>query len=217
MSELLTLGGLAPFSTVDYPGALAAVVFCQGCPWRCPYCHNAHLQTGRGEGPAWSSVLAWLKTRQGLLNAVVFSGGEPTIQSGLPIAMTQVRAMGYQVGLHTAGCAPKALKELLPLIDWVGLDIKAPRALYDQITGQPGSAALAWESLEAVHTSGGPYQVRTTVHPEWLPPQAIQQLQLELLLIGVASPTLQAFRSLGVGLGSGPFRGGPNLDGPPKN
>ncbi|WP_005036874.1 anaerobic ribonucleoside-triphosphate reductase activating protein [Holophaga foetida] len=194
MLESLTLGGMVPFSTVDYPGALAAVVFCQGCPWSCPYCHNTHLQTGPAEGPTWSSVLTWLKIRQGLLDAVVFSGGEPTVQPGLREALHQVRAMGYLTGLHTAGCDPKTFGTVLPLLDWVGLDIKAPRTDYDRITGQPGSDAPAWETLNLLLASGLPHQIRTTVHPEWLPPASLDKLDQELLKVG-ASPTFrQPFR-----------------------
>lgn len=195
MSELLYLGGLTPFSTVDYPGALAAVVFCQGCPWRCPYCHNAHLQEGSGEGPLWSSVLGWLETRRGLLDAVVFSGGEPTLQADLPRAVMQARALGFKVGLHTAGCDPKALRWLLPLVNWVGLDIKGPRRLYDRITGRPGSAALAWESLRLVQASGVPFQVRTTVDPELLPPEALAVMEAELAEVGAAPPVYQTCRA----------------------
>ena len=89
-SAPLVIAGLTPLSTVDYPGALSAVLFCQGCAWRCPYCHNATLQpfTTQEERP-WPEVLGWLGGRRGLLDAVVFSGGEPTLQTGLKAAMAE--------------------------------------------------------------------------------------------------------------------------------
>ena len=84
----LRVGGLVPLSTTDYPDHLSAVVFCQGCPWRCAYCHNPHLLPRRSDSEiAWPDVLAFLDRRRGLLDAVVFSGGEPTLQRALPDAM----------------------------------------------------------------------------------------------------------------------------------
>ena len=84
MNSPLNVGGLTPFSTTDYPGMLAAVVFCQGCPWRCDYCHNPHLLPRKHPGGVeWSQVRDLLLRRQGLLDAVVFSGGEPTLQKEL--------------------------------------------------------------------------------------------------------------------------------------
>ena len=82
----------------------------------------------------WSAVLAWLQNRRGLLDGVVFSGGEPTLQPGLEVAAGQVRELGFRVGLHTAGSAPAALREVLPLLDWVGFDFKAPFADYSRVT-----------------------------------------------------------------------------------
>jgi pyruvate formate lyase activating enzyme len=102
----LSVGGITAFTTVDYPDHLAAVVFCQGCPWRCRYCHNQHLQPRRSASPTrwtWERLEAFLGDRRGLLEAVVFSGGEPTAQPALAEAMQAVRAMGFLIGLHTAG------------------------------------------------------------------------------------------------------------------
>ncbi len=82
-ADALRVGGFVPFTSTDYPGALAAVVFCQGCPWRCGYCHNPHLIAARGDDERdFARIVDWLGTRRGLLDAVVFSGGEPTAQAG---------------------------------------------------------------------------------------------------------------------------------------
>ena len=117
----LRVGGLTPLSTTDWPGMLAAVVFCQGCPWRCGYCHNPDLIPARGDHEIpWEDVLAFLRRRQGLLDGVVFSGGEPTAQAGLADAMREVRALGFKIGLHTGGMYPQRLAAVLPLVDWVG-------------------------------------------------------------------------------------------------
>jgi len=163
---MLAIGGLTPFTTIDYPGKLAAVVFCQGCPWRCGYCHNRQLlDSGTAGVIEWQMVVELLEQRRGLLDGVVFSGGEPTLQPGLPQALAEVRQMGFLTGLHTAGPLPERLAACLPLLDWVGMDLKAPFDCYDVITGVPGSGKAAEHSAELVRQSGLPHQFRTTVDP----------------------------------------------------
>jgi pyruvate formate lyase activating enzyme len=152
---MLRVGGLTRLSATDFPGRLAAVVFCQGCAWRCGYCHNPELQPRRGCGEiAWSDVLVFLERRRGLLDAVVFSGGEPTQQRGLGRAMRAVKALGYLVGLHTAGIVPRRLAEVLPLVDWVAMDVKAKFDEHERVTGVRGSASRAKESRELIARSG---------------------------------------------------------------
>lgn len=152
---MLRVGGLTRCSAGDYPGKLAAVVYCQGCAWRCGYCHNPELRPARGAGEiAWPAVLAFLERRRGLLDAVVFSGGEPTQQRALAPAMRQVKAMGFLVGLHTAGIVPRRLAEVLPLVDWVAMDVKAPFGEHARVTGVRGSAGRARASRELILASG---------------------------------------------------------------
>lgn len=203
--DSIVVGGLTPLSTTDWPGKLAAVVFCQGCAWSCPYCHNAALRVfapagGTGERP-WPEVLAWLETRQGLLEAVVFSGGEPLLQPGLADAMNAVRTLGFEVGLHTSGMDTEALARVLPLCDWIGLDLKASRGAYGRITGRPGSADAAWASLKLVRASGVSFELRTTWHPDLLTEAELLELAGELVALpgGTGSLTwaLQAFQPEG--------------------
>src|SRR5665648_131400 len=108
------------------PGMLVATVFCQGCPWNCGYCHNPGLRDCDVPSVVeWAAVEALLARRSGLLDGVVFTGGEATRQGALAPAMRRVREFEFAVGLHTGGAYPRRLAELLPLVDWVGLDIKA--------------------------------------------------------------------------------------------
>lgn len=194
----LHVGGLTPLSTTDYPGQLAAVVFCQGCPWQCGYCHNPHLIPRDAEGgQGWDEVKAFLLRRQGLLDAVVFSGGEPTLQSGLAQACTDARELGFKIGLHTAGPYPARLAEVLPLLDWVGMDVKAPFPDYDRITGVPGSGERARESLALLLQSGVAYEIRTTVHRDLLSADRLIALARELAALGVENYVVQAFRVQG--------------------
>ncbi len=197
-ADALRVGGFVPFTLTDYPGALAAVVFCQGCPWRCGYCHNPHLFAARGDDERdFARILDWLGTRRGLLDAVVFSGGEPTAQAELPAAIAAVRALGFRVGLHTGGAYPRRLAALLPHVDWVGIDIKAPCTEYEAVTGIADSGASAFASLDLVLASGIAHEIRTTVHPALHPPDALERLARELAERGVARWTLQPFRATG--------------------
>jgi pyruvate formate lyase activating enzyme len=195
---LLQVGGFVPFTATDYPDALSAVIFCQGCPWRCGYCHNPHLIAPRGD-PAldFAEVLRWLDTRRGLLDAVVFSGGEPTAQAALPAAAASVRALGFLVGLHTSGAYPRRLAGTLQHVDWVGLDIKAPRAHYAEVTGVAGSGDAPLASLDLIRQRGIAFEVRTTVHPRLTPPAALVLLAQELAQRDVVRWVLQPFRPTG--------------------
>ena len=194
----LRVGGLTPLSTTDWPGMLAAVVFCQGCPWRCGYCHNPDLIPARGENEIpWENVLAFLRRRQGLLDGVVFSGGEPTVQAGLLDAMREVRALGFKVGLHTGGAYPQHLAVVLPLVDWVGLDVKAPFADYARITGASGSGERARAALQQVLESGVAHEIRTTVHPALLTDADVADIAHDLAARGVKHYVIQAFRNQG--------------------
>ena len=197
-ADALRVGGFVPFTLTDYPDALAAVVFCQGCPWRCGYCHNPHLIAARGDDEReFARILDWLGTRRGLLDAVVFSGGEPTAQAGLADAIAAVHALGFKVGLHTGGANPRRLAAVLPQVDWVGLDVKAPQAEYAGVTGVADSGFSAFASLDLVLASGIAHEVRTTVHPALTPPAALEQLARELADRGVVRWVLQPFRATG--------------------
>ncbi|MBI1989887.1 MAG: anaerobic ribonucleoside-triphosphate reductase activating protein [Betaproteobacteria bacterium] len=194
----LRIGGLTPLSLSDWPGQLAAVVFCQGCPWRCGYCHNPHLIPPRAvTSLEWNDVLAFLERRRGLLDAVVFSGGEPTLQAGITRALRQVKALGFKLGLHTAGAYPRRLVELLPGLDWVAMDIKASFADYAATTGVADSGAPALESVRLILASGIAYEFRTTVHPDLLPAAALPALAGSLARLGVRHYALQEFRPQG--------------------
>lgn len=190
--EPLDIGGLTPFTTIDFPGQLAAVIFAQGCPWRCDYCHNKPLLDRHGEKQyRWQDVIDFLHKRTGLIDAVVISGGEPTLQRRLPDAILQLRDMGFKIGLHTAGVYPKRLAKVLPMLDWIGLDIKSAHADYDDITGVPGSGDRAWSSARMVLESGIDYEVRTTLYPVIIQGDKFTDLVAELKQLGVSNYCVQ--------------------------
>lgn len=198
-AEALRIGGITPFTSIDFPDHLSAVVFLQGCPWRCHYCHNPHLQSPEPgpEAPRWHDLRVWLQRRAGLLDGVVFSGGEPTLDPALPAAMAEVKAMGLAVGLHTAGLSPRRLQALLPLVDWVGMDVKSPLsrpAQHDRLVRlQAGTAALL-DSVKMVLASGVACEFRTTAHPQWLPDADLLLLAGELAALGATHYAVQRYR-----------------------
>ncbi len=189
----LQVSGMTPLTTIDFPDYLACVLYTQGCPLRCGYCHNPELipfQTDT-ESISWSDIDDFLLRRQGLLEAVVFSGGEPTLQAGLPEAILKVKNRGYKVGLHSAGVQPARLKEVLNHLDWVGLDVKAPSHLYTRVTGRNNQAVKNRQSLQLLLASGISFECRTTVSWQQLQPEDILLLARQLAGMGVTRYALQ--------------------------
>lgn len=196
MSETLRVGGLVPLTTLDFPGRLACVLFCQGCGWKCRYCHNPQLIPSRGDSElAWADIRAFLEQRVGLLEAVVFSGGEPTLQAALADAIDEVRALGFKVGLHSAGIKPKLLAKVLPRVDWVGFDVKALPEDSAPITGVQGSGEANWRSLELLLDSGVDHECRTTVHWHLFDAAKLWRLAERLRATGVERFAVQLVRT----------------------
>ncbi len=192
----LRIGGFEPFSTVDYPGRLAAVIFCQGCPLRCGYCHNPDLIPARASGSlSFEDVLSAIDARKGFLDAVVFSGGEPLAQAAVIPAMEAMRRRGFETGLHTAGTNPALFEAALPLVDWVGFDVKAPLDGYRGVTGADAGAKVR-VSLEILVKSGVSYEVRTTVWPARIGKAEICMMASMLREMGVRRYALQEARML---------------------
>ncbi len=192
------MAGLTRLSTCDWPGRLAATVFFQGCPWECTYCHNPALLDPRAPGAMpWEEVVDFLLRRRGLLDAVVFSGGEPTRSPGLRAAVREVRARGFAAGLHTAGAYPARLATVLGDVDWVGVDIKALPEDYPDVVRRPGSGERAWRSLDLVLASGVAHEVRTTVHPGSPAVDRLGEIARRLHAAGVRAFALQRARATG--------------------
>ncbi|WP_366940842.1 anaerobic ribonucleoside-triphosphate reductase activating protein [uncultured Halomonas sp.] len=192
----LPVAGLTPMTTLDYPDHLACVVFLQGCPLRCGYCHNPEMLEPRRAWPGeWAEVEAFLEQRRGLLEGIVVSGGEPSLHADLPAAAARARALGFKVGLHTAGVYPRRLAETLPHLAWVGLDVKGPAARFDAIVGRPGMGAAHAESLELLLRSGIAFECRTTVHWRDFDLERLRRLALDLAERGVTRYALQVART----------------------
>lgn len=196
----LRLAGMEPLTTVEWPGRLAAVLFFQGCPWRCRYCHNARLVRARAANlKPWAEAMEFLRQRQGFLDSVILSGGEPLFQPRLLEAAEEVRALGYDVALHTNGYDPEHLARLLAsgFVQMVSMDVKAPFAAYERVTRRPDSGDAARHSVEIVLASGVPYEFRTTYHPDLLSAQDLRTIAADLHALGAQTYYLQAYRDEG--------------------
>jgi pyruvate formate lyase activating enzyme len=146
----------------------------------------------------WEDVLGVLRRRIGLLDGVVFTGGEPLSDPALPSCMREVRAMGFAVGLHTGGALPGRLAAVLDLVDWIGFDVKAPFEAYETVTRTPGSGLRALESLRMLVARGVDVETRTTIHPDVSDSEGLALLGAELQKEGVADWVLQEYRPFGV-------------------
>lgn len=194
MRQELLVGGVVSLTTVDYPGHLASVVFLQGCPWRCAYCHNQHLQSILpAESLPWEDILQLLKTRKGFIEAVVFSGGEPLMQESLGDAISDVKSLGFKVGLHTSGSFPERLAKIVCSLDWVGLDIKTTFKEYAQVINVPDQGELAKRSLEILIASNIDFEVRMTLY-ESISTSSIVEALKEISEMGVKQVVLQKCR-----------------------
>ena len=165
---------------LDFPGKVACTVFLQGCNYRCPFCHNSPLLPPQGEAlmPA-EELLAFLNKRRGLLDGVCVSGGEPTLDPGLPDLLRAIRVLGYRTKLDTNGSRPEVLKALAAegLLDYVAMDVKNSPARYGETVGLPQyDLAPVEESLRFLLSGPLPFELRTTVVHELHTPEAMTDM-----------------------------------------
>lgn len=150
----MLIGGLQKFSLIDYPEKLSAVIFTRGCPFRCPFCHNQSLVVPSAFGPliAEQEVRSFLKSRQGKLDAVVITGGEPTIHKDLPEFIKKIKEMGFLVKLDSCGINPQMLKKLLKSgwLDYIAMDIKAPLKNYARSVEVPVDTQKISKSISLI-------------------------------------------------------------------
>ncbi len=194
---MLSIAGLVPFTTIDFPEHLAAVIFFKGCPLRCPFCHNPSIQMFDHKSDRdWDTeILPFLKERRQRLDGVVLSGGEPLAQPDLISAISKLKELGFQVAIHTSGVYPHQLREVVSLVDWVGLDIKAPWQKYTQLTGRPHMAPLVQESIDILIEQNVSFEARTTCDPRFLTLEDIRAIADDLVERGVQTYALQKYRT----------------------
>ena len=188
------IGGLVSFTTIDYPGKLAAVLFLVGCPLRCAYCSNPHLLTPHNGEYDPERVFEWLQSRVGKLEAVVFSGGEALMQGDTTIEyMRRVRKLGFKIGLHTNGFYPETLRRASDVVDWIGLDFKATREKYPDLTGQHIAYDNMIKSLDMWRETGKDFEVRITCDPRFITKMDLIEIAEILHQRNVANIAIQKY------------------------
>lgn len=192
----MRIGGLQKFSLSDFPGIPAAIIFTQGCNFRCPFCHNGSLLPMRGENELdVETVLNWLKSRAGKLEGVVVTGGEPCFQADLPEFLLQIKDLGFKVKLDSNGSFPEMLEKVLDrgLVDFVAMDIKASWENYDILCGTVVEKETITKSIESIVQSGVPHLFRTTFVPALMEEQETEDIAK--MLPQNSSYKIQEFRS----------------------
>jgi len=166
----MIIGGFQRFSLIDYPDKICAVVFTQGCNFRCPYCHNPELVRLRRKGSASNGlkekeILSFLDRRKGKLDAVTVTGGEPLLQSGLDNFLSAVKGLGYLVKLDTNGSFPSRLEGIIQSksIDYIAMDIKTSLDKYEYVIKKKIEKTKILDSIRVIMDSGLDYEFRTTV------------------------------------------------------
>jgi pyruvate formate lyase activating enzyme len=191
----MKIGGLQKVSLIDYPGLICAIVFLQGCNFKCPYCHNPELVDPQlfKPGIREKEVLEFLHMRRGKLDAVTITGGEPTIQSDLESFIRQIKKMGFAIKLDTNGSQPQVIKAFLAenLLDFIAMDIKAPLDKYKNIVNTQIDPGSINESIGIILEAKIPCEFRTTIVESQLEENDI--LKIGELIAGSNNYVLQKF------------------------
>jgi pyruvate formate lyase activating enzyme len=178
----MLIGGLEKLTLLDYPDNLAAIVFTQGCNFRCHFCYNPMLvwphhseaadENHKDKGYPLiqeEDLFLFLEERRGKLDGVVITGGEPTLHADLPDLIRKIKDIGYLVKLDSNGTNPEMLEHLISadLIDYIAMDIKAPWEKYETVVGVPVNLENLQKSVKIIMASGLPYEFRSTLLPEF--------------------------------------------------
>ncbi|MGQ9673379.1 MAG: anaerobic ribonucleoside-triphosphate reductase activating protein [Candidatus Aminicenantales bacterium] len=192
---MVEIKGLEKFAPLDFPGYISSTVFLGGCNFRCPYCHNADLVIRPESLPTLSLdyFASYLDSRQGWLEAICISGGEPLLHDDLEVLCHLIQDRNLLVKVDTNGSFPDRLEDLLKkkLVDSVAMDIKAPLRRYGQVVQVAVAEEKIRRSIDLIRSSGLPYMFRTTVVPGLIGEEDL--LEIATLLKGAAVFQIQQF------------------------
>lgn len=176
----MIIGGIQKSSFIDYPSKISCVIFTKGCNFECPYCHNPELVKRSPNDSTIESqeVFAFLKKRRPLLDGVVITGGEPTLQEDLVCFCEQLKAMGYPVKLDSNGTRPNVIKRLVEkrLIDYIAMDIKTAPDQYSPVITKAYNPEAIYTSIQFIKGSGIPHEFRTTFVKSIVDKNAIRKI-----------------------------------------
>ncbi len=191
----MKIGGFQKTSLLDYPGEISAIIWTVGCNFNCPFCYNKNLVEGNVELISEDEIFSYLKKRRGMLEGLVISGGEPFLQKDLIDFVCKVKKMGYLVKVDTNGMFPDELGELIDkkLIDYVSMDIKAPKKKYDKLTGVKTNVSKIEKSIDILRKNEVDYEFKTTFVADLLNKEDI--IEIAKWLEGSDKYFLQQFKS----------------------
>ena len=194
----MSLGGLQKTSLIDYPKKVSCVLFLSGCNFECPYCHNPQLAKGPGNAVSpfmnGEDLYAFLERRKTLLDGVVISGGEPTLDKDLVSLCESIKGIGYAVKLDTNGSRPQVIEKLIEenLVDYIAMDVKTDLFHYAPYIQNDLDPEHLLESIEVIMASAPDYEFRTTCAKPFVDEKIIENIAKTIR--GAKSYVLQPFR-----------------------
>ena len=191
----MKIGGLQKTSLLDYPGILSAIIWTAGCNFRCPFCYNKQLVLGKTEIISEETILSFLEKRRDVLEGLSISGGEPLLQEDIVDFTEKVKKLNYLIKIDTNGAFPEKLKELIDkkLVDYVSMDVKAPKEKYDQLVGVKTDISKIEQSIDLIKNEAPDYEFKTTIVPGMLDKKDI--VEIAKWLEGSKQFYLQQFKS----------------------
>ena len=190
----MKIGGFQKTSLLDYPDEVSAIIWTVGCSFSCPFCYNKDLVEGRVGLFPEEEIFSFLEKRKGLVDGLVITGGEPLIQDDIVEFCQKVKKIGYLIKIDTNGMHPDKLKELIDkkLVDYVAMDVKAPKEKYDELSGVKTDISKIEKSIDIIKNSVPDYEFRTTLVPKLLKKEDI--IEIAKWLEGSKNFYLQQFK-----------------------
>jgi len=190
----MKIGGFQKTSLLDYPDRISAIVWTSGCNFRCPFCYNKNLALGTAELFPQDEILSFLSKRKALLEGVVISGGEPLLHDDIIDFVKKIKNLQLLVKIDTNGAFPERLRELLEhqLVDYVAMDVKAPKKKYSELTGVDIDLSKIEASIDLLKTKAPAYEFKTTFIPGLLTKEDI--IEIAQWLKGADTYFLQQFK-----------------------
>jgi pyruvate formate lyase activating enzyme len=191
----MKIGGFQKTSLLDYPDMISSIVWTVGCNFNCPFCYNTELVHGTAQSISEKQIFDHLKTRKGIVEALVISGGEPFLQKDLDVFCNKIKKLNLLMKIDTNGSFPDKLKELIEkkLVDYVAVDIKAPKAKYEKLAGAKIEIKKIQNTIDILQNSNVDYEFKTTFVPKFLIKKDI--LEIAKWLKGSKKFYLQQFKN----------------------
>jgi pyruvate formate lyase activating enzyme len=192
----MKIGGFQKTSLLDYPDRISAIVWVSRCNFRCPFCYNKNLALGTAELFPEDEILSFLSKRKEQLEGVVISGGEPLLQEDIVDFIEKIKKLRFPVKIDTNGAFPEKLGELLEkqLVDYVAMDVKAPRGKYREIVGVDVDISKIEESIDLIKNKAPAYEFKTTFIPNFLKKEDI--IEIAKWIEGADAYYLQQFKPI---------------------